>query len=160
LKPGLEPALRELGIRGDIIKTMHRAMTGAGREPEMSGFALHGDNPADPVLGRLVGRGMYDEMKGTAYAIVEGVDGRSHHLRSSDLDMTGDAKPGAIVEARSYEDAKGRKRLSLAATRFITSRLRSLVSTASWMLRTRRTPSSNSHTCRLLVFLSQRPTRA
>ena len=114
LKPGLEPALRELGIRGDIIKTMHRAMTGAGREPDVSGFALHGDDPADPVLGRLVGRGLYDEMKGTAYAIVEGVDGRTHHLRFSDLDMTGDAKPGAIVEARSYDDAKGRKRLSLA----------------------------------------------
>jgi hypothetical protein len=25
---GLEPALRDLGIRGDIIKTMHRAMSG------------------------------------------------------------------------------------------------------------------------------------
>ena len=29
LKPGLEPALRDLGIRGDIIKTMHRAMSRA-----------------------------------------------------------------------------------------------------------------------------------
>lgn len=28
--------------------------------------------------------------------------------------MTGDAAPGAIVEARSYDDAKGAKRLSLA----------------------------------------------
>jgi hypothetical protein len=28
--------------------------------------------------------------------------------------MTGDAAPGAIVEARSYDDAQGRKRLSLA----------------------------------------------
>jgi hypothetical protein len=28
--------------------------------------------------------------------------------------MTGDAQPGAIVEARSYEDASGRRRLSLA----------------------------------------------
>ena len=28
LKPGLEPALRDLGVRGDIIKTMHRAMSG------------------------------------------------------------------------------------------------------------------------------------
>ena len=26
LKPGIEPALRDLGIRGDTIKTMHRAM--------------------------------------------------------------------------------------------------------------------------------------
>ena len=56
LKPGLEPALRELGIRGDIIKTMHRAMTSTGREPDLSGFALHGDNPTDPVLGRQIGR--------------------------------------------------------------------------------------------------------
>ena len=28
--------------------------------------------------------------------------------------MAGDAKPGAIVESRAYDDAKGRKRLSLA----------------------------------------------
>ena len=80
---------------------MHRAMTGTRREPDMTGFALHGDDPADPVLGRLVGRGLYDELKGTAYAIVEGVDGRTHHLRFGDLDMTGDARLGAIVEARS-----------------------------------------------------------
>ena len=32
----------------------------------------------------------------------------------SDLEMTGDAKPGAIVETRAYEDANGRRRLSLA----------------------------------------------
>ena len=72
LKPGLEPRLRELGIRGDIIKTMHRAMSGAGREPDVSGFALHGDDPGDPVLGRLAERGLHDELKGSAYAIVEG----------------------------------------------------------------------------------------
>ena len=29
-------AARALGIRGDIIKTMHRAMSGAGREPDVS----------------------------------------------------------------------------------------------------------------------------
>ena len=56
LKPGLEPALRDLGIRGDIIKTMHRAMTGAGHVPDVTSFALHGDQPAEPVLGRLVAR--------------------------------------------------------------------------------------------------------
>ncbi len=40
-------------------------------------------------------------MKGTAYTIVAGVDGRTHHLKFSDLEMTGDAPAGAIVEARS-----------------------------------------------------------
>src|SRR5271157_5568233 len=114
LKPGLEPALRDLGIRGDIIKTMHRAMADLGHEPDVAGFALHGDQAAEPVLGRLVERGLHDELKGTAYAIIDGVDGRTHHLVLSDLEITGDAKPGAIVETRAYDDAGGRKRLSLA----------------------------------------------
>src|SRR5205814_1769009 len=106
--PGVEQTLRDLSVRGDIIKTMHRTMTGLGRKPDVSGFALHGDESADPVIGRLVGRGLYDELKGSAYAIVEGIDGRTHHVRFSDLELTGDAKPGAIVEARAYEDAMGR----------------------------------------------------
>ena len=114
LKPGLEPALRDLGIRGDIIKTMHRAMNRSEREPDVAGFVLHGDQPAEPVLGRLVERGLHDELKGTAYVIVDGVDGRTHHLLFSDLEMTGDTKPGAIVESRAYDDVVGRKRLSLA----------------------------------------------
>jgi hypothetical protein len=66
------------------------------------------------VTGRLVERGVHDELKGSAYAILEGIDGRTHHLRFSDLELTGDAKTGAIVEARSYDDAKGSKKLSLA----------------------------------------------
>jgi len=33
LKPSLEQTLRELEIRSDIIKTMHRAMAAAGHEP-------------------------------------------------------------------------------------------------------------------------------
>ena len=57
------------------------------------------------MLGRLVERGLHDELKGTAYAIIDGVDGRTHHLVFSDLEMTGDAKPGAIVETRAYDDA-------------------------------------------------------
>jgi type IV secretory pathway VirD2 relaxase len=115
LRPGFEQTLRELSTRGDIIKTMHRAMTGAGREPDISAFALHGDELPRPVIGRLLERGLHDELKGSAYAIVEGIDGRTHHLCFSDLELTGDAKTGAIVEARAYDDAKGRKRLSLAA---------------------------------------------
>ena len=114
LKPGIEDKLRDLSIRGDIIKTMHRAMGGVDCEPDVSGFALHGDEPVDTVLGRLVERGLHDELKGSAYAIVEGIDGRTHHIRFPDIEMTGDAAPGAIVEARTYDDAHGRKHLTLA----------------------------------------------
>jgi len=113
-KPRLEETLRELSIRGDIIKTMHRTMSGRAREPDVSAFALHTERPGDPILGRLAKRGLHDELKGTAYVIIEGVDGRTHHVRFANLDATGDASPGAIVETRLYEDAKGRKQLSLA----------------------------------------------
>ena len=114
LKPGLESTLRDLAVRGDIIKTMHRAMTAQGRDADLSAFALHGGGNTEPIIGRLVERGLHDELVGNAYAIVDGVDGRTHHLRFADLDMTGDAKPGAIVELRSWEATKGKTRLSLA----------------------------------------------
>jgi hypothetical protein len=133
LKPGLEPALRDLGIRGDIIKTMHQAMSRTDREPDVAGFALHGDQPAEPVLGRLVERGLHDELKGTAYAIIDGVDGRIHHLVFSDLETTGDAEPGAIVETRAYDDAVGRKRLSLATRSDLTVEAQVSAPGATWL---------------------------
>ena len=133
LKPGLEPALRALSIRGDIIKTMHRALSDAGREPDVSGFALHSDAPAEPVLGRLVGRGLHDELNGTAYAIVEGVDGRMHHLKFPDLALTSDASPGAIVESRIYNDARGRQSLALAVRSDFSIEQQVTTSGATWL---------------------------
>jgi type IV secretory pathway VirD2 relaxase len=133
LKPGLEETLRDLGIRRDIVKTMHLMMSGGGREPDVSRFALHGDEPGDAVLGRLVARGLHDELKGSAYAIVEGVDGRTHHVSFSDLEMTGDAQPGAIVEVRAYEDANGRKRISLAIRSDLTLQQQITASGATWL---------------------------
>jgi hypothetical protein len=133
LKPEIETTLRELGIRSDIIRTMHRAMSGAGREADVAGFALHGEELGEPVLGRLVARGLHDELTGTAYAIVEGVDGRTHHVCFADLDMTGDAKPGAIVEVRMYEDQNGRHRLSLATRSDLTIEEQVTATGATWL---------------------------
>ncbi|MBL0923445.1 MAG: DUF3363 domain-containing protein [Sphingomonadaceae bacterium] len=113
IKPGLESTLRDLGMRGDIIKTMHRAMTTGGRETDPDRFAMHINTPADPVIGRLVERGLHDELTGQAYAIVDGADGRVHHLKFGDLEWTGDAAPGAIVELRSWEGDDGKVRASL-----------------------------------------------
>ena len=56
--------------------------------------------------------------------------------------MTGDAKPGAIVEARSYEDAKGRKHLSLATRSDFSSEAQVTASGATWMDRQLRSATS------------------
>ena len=133
VKPDVESALRDLGARRDIIKAMHQAVRRAGPRPDVSGFALHGEEPAAPVVGRLVERGLQDELKGTGYAIVEGIDGRTHHLRFADLELTGDAALGAVVEARSYADANGRNRLSLATRSDLTIDEQAVASGATWL---------------------------
>jgi type IV secretory pathway VirD2 relaxase len=113
LKPALEQTLRDLGTRGDIIKTMHRAMTGYGLATEAGRFALHYERATEPVIGRLVERGLHNELTGQAYAVVDGADGRVHHCKFTDIDMTGDAAPGAIVELRAWTDRRGREQTSL-----------------------------------------------
>uniref|UniRef100_UPI001D0AF3F3 DUF3363 domain-containing protein n=1 Tax=Roseobacter weihaiensis TaxID=2763262 RepID=UPI001D0AF3F3 len=111
LRPGMEDTLREMAVRGDIIKTMHRAMGGQTRSP--SDFAIEGQ-PDNPILGKLVDRGLHNELSGEAYAIIDGVDGRLHHLCFRDIDLTGDTPVGGIVETRSWAgNDGGSRRLAL-----------------------------------------------
>lgn len=110
----LEPTLRELGERGDIIKRMHRALSERGVERSASSYVLAGESLSDPIVGRLIDRDLDDELKGTAYAVVDGTDGRTHHIKLPDLDAAGDGPLGSIVELRRFEDANGRKRSALA----------------------------------------------
>lgn len=109
-----ESTLRALGERGDIIKRMHRSLAGYGIDSAAAGYVLAAEEIDTPIIGRLVERGLDDELRGSAYAILEGVDGRAHHIRFQDIDATGDSAPGSIVELRRYEDAKGRGRVALA----------------------------------------------
>ncbi|TIS55292.1 MAG: DUF3363 domain-containing protein [Mesorhizobium sp.] len=109
-----EATMRSLGERGDIIKRMHRSLAEHGIDRGTSGYVLAAEQIETPVIGRLLECGFDDELRGSAYAIVDGIDGRTHHIRFHDLDATGDSAPGSIVELRRYEDAKGRGRVALA----------------------------------------------
>ncbi len=109
-----EATLRELGERGDSIKRIHRGLTERGIERGAASYVLAGESLDHPVVGRLVDRGLDDELKGTAYAVVDGTDGRTHHIKLPDLDAAGDSAPGSIVELRKFDDAQGRRRVALA----------------------------------------------
>ena len=110
---GIETKLRAIAERGDIIKTMHRAAERDGLRFDPSALALHTAAAGEPVIGRLVARGLDDELAGSAFAVIDGADGRLHHLRFDNLELTGDARPGAIVELRQWDDRSG-TRQSLA----------------------------------------------
>ncbi|MBN9000345.1 MAG: DUF3363 domain-containing protein, partial [Rhizobiales bacterium] len=109
-----EAVLRALGERGDIIKRMHRALTEHGIERGSASYVLAAETIDTPIIGQLVTRGLDDELSGTAYAVVDGVDGRTHHIKLPDLDAAGDSAPGSIVELRRFEDANGQRRVALA----------------------------------------------
>ncbi|MCP3473525.1 relaxase/mobilization nuclease and DUF3363 domain-containing protein [Bradyrhizobium sp. CCGUVB1N3] len=128
-----ETTLRELGDRGDIIKRIHRSLTERGIERGTASYVLAGESLDVPVIGRLVDRGLDDELKGTAYAVVDGVDGRTHHIRLADLDAAGDSAPGSIVELRKFDDARGQRRLALAVRSDLSIEAQVMASGATWL---------------------------
>ncbi len=128
-----ETTLRELGERGDIIKRIHRGLTERGIERATASYVLAGEGLEGPVIGRLVDRGLDDELKGTAYAVVDGVDGRTHHIKFADLDAAGDSATGSIVELRTFDDAQGRRRVALAVRSDLSIENQVAASGATWL---------------------------
>ena len=113
LSEDAEPTLRSLGERTDIIKRIHQGLAEQRIERSMAQYALD-ENAARRLTGRLVARGLNEELQGTAFAVIDGVDGRVHHVCLPDLDAVSDANLGGIVELRQYEDVAGRARIGLA----------------------------------------------
>ncbi len=102
-----ESVLRALGERGDIIKRVHRGLTERGIDRAAGAFVLDAELRGDPIIGRLISRGLDDELKGSAFAVIDGIDGRAHHFRLKDLDATSDASPGAVLEVRRLPSRDG-----------------------------------------------------
>ncbi|WP_102324432.1 relaxase/mobilization nuclease domain-containing protein [Komagataeibacter saccharivorans] len=99
----LEERLRNLGERDDITRQMHRALKARGRDAEHvsrdpAHFRFHGETPEKPVTGRLIDRHLTDELGEKLSLVVDGLDGRVHHLRGFDPAQMEDIPSGAIVE--------------------------------------------------------------
>jgi type IV secretory pathway VirD2 relaxase len=130
-----ERTLRDLGIRGDIIKTMHRAMMESGIERGFDAYAIHDRSTAPPIIGRLVAKGLHDELTGEAYVVIDGVDGRAHHVRFPDLQMLEHSPPaGGIVELRRLQaEGLANSRLVLAVRSDLPIEAQVAASGATWL---------------------------
>jgi type IV secretory pathway VirD2 relaxase len=105
-----ERSLRDLGLRGDIIKTMHRAFTERGQDRGIGDYSIESANAASPVIGRLIDKGLHDELTGEAYAVIDGTDGRAHHIRLRGIEAFEHSPPiGGIVELRRFGKADERQ---------------------------------------------------
>jgi type IV secretory pathway VirD2 relaxase len=98
-----EATLRELGERGYIIKTMHRALEreGLAEDRHPARYVLHRENATERIVGRVLDKGLGgDEMGERVRLVIDGVDGRVHHIEM-DADRAEEISRGMIVVAGS-----------------------------------------------------------
>ncbi|KQX19175.1 MULTISPECIES: relaxase/mobilization nuclease RlxS [unclassified Sphingomonas] len=99
LADGLEAALRSIGERGDIIRTMQRELTARKLDRPWIGRSLYGagDSDPQPIVGRVIARGLADEHRDRHYLLVDGVDGHAHYVDIGRSDAVRPIPDGAIV---------------------------------------------------------------
>jgi len=120
VSPKAEPVLRELSERGDIIKTMHRALEreGLAEHRHPARYVLHRENATERIVGRVLDKGLGgDEMGERVRLVIDGVDGRVHHIemdaaRAEDVGrgmivVAGSAPPGPRAADRNIMDVAG-----------------------------------------------------
>jgi type IV secretory pathway VirD2 relaxase len=94
----LEATLRRAGERGDIIKTMHREMASKGLARSAADCVVYDARQnAQPVVGRIIVRGLSDEMSDRHYLVVDGIDGKSHYIDIGKGEATEPMSDGCIV---------------------------------------------------------------
>ena len=101
IAPNAEQTLRTLSERGDIIRTLQRAMGKAQRE-----LVFFDPERSRPVIGRIADKGLADELSDRAYVIVDGVDGRAYHARLAIGVNVSDLPLGGIIELRGVTEPR------------------------------------------------------
>jgi type IV secretory pathway VirD2 relaxase len=115
---GAQAKLRELAARGDIIRTVGRALSDRGDDRPLDSYAVVSGVPAKPIAGRLIDKGLHDELTGTAYAVIDGTDGRTHHVRLPGVEaLEHSSALGGIVELRGVGRPGEEKPTLILATR-------------------------------------------
>ncbi|MCL4674269.1 MAG: DUF3363 domain-containing protein [Sphingomonadaceae bacterium] len=93
LAPTAEHTLRAMGERGDIIRTMQRAL---GSMPVA--YAIFDPSIAtQPLTGRVAAKGLSDEHHDHRYLVLDGVDGRAHFVRLPPAVDGNDLPLGSVV---------------------------------------------------------------
>lgn len=110
---GWEDALKELGRRGDII----RSIAAAGGDDYRGRVSIF--DAADPrqalIIGRVVANGPGDELRDTRFLVVDGLDGRRWHVALARLEPGALPPPGAIIEAAPHRAGPRKSDRTIAA---------------------------------------------
>ncbi|MBS0292397.1 MAG: relaxase/mobilization nuclease and DUF3363 domain-containing protein, partial [Proteobacteria bacterium] len=105
-----EKTLRTLGERGDIIRTMQRAMSGEPRELVVFEPGQDVDGGGRTILGRVAAKGLADELRDRGYLVIDGVDGKAHYVALNSRDELANYPAGAVVEVKGSADVRAADR--------------------------------------------------
>jgi type IV secretory pathway VirD2 relaxase len=101
-----ESTLRAMGERGDIIRTMQRAMS--GKQRELAVFQPGEDGRA--IVGRIAGKGLADELHDKGYLVIDGIDGKAHYVALPPRSELEQYPAGAVVEVKGSTDVRAADR--------------------------------------------------
>lgn len=101
-----EKTLRALGERGDIIRTMQRAMSGKQRELAVFEPSQEQDGNSRVIVGRVAAKGLADELRDRAYLVIDGVDGKAHYVALNARDEPENYPTGAVVQVKASVDVR------------------------------------------------------
>ena len=99
LDPDMRVTLRRLGERGDIIKSMHRAMDGRDHSQLLDASMIYdpaSDN-AKPITGVILDKGVADDINDRAFLIVDGLHGKPVYVAIGGEARLPDFTKGNIV---------------------------------------------------------------
>ncbi|HBO0349226.1 relaxase/mobilization nuclease and DUF3363 domain-containing protein [Pseudomonas aeruginosa] len=102
LRDDTEATLRAMGERGDIVRTLQRAMGNAQRELAV----FEPDRGSLAVVGQVVAKGLADELHDRGYLVVDGLDGKAHYLTLPARTELANYPIGAVVETRSVGEPR------------------------------------------------------
>lgn len=100
----LEQTLRRMGERGDIIRTMQRELTARKLASERPDRVIDTELQ-QPIIGRVLHRGFLDEERDRHFLLVDGIDGRVHHIPIGRGDTTEATPEGSTVRIVPREAA-------------------------------------------------------
>jgi type IV secretory pathway VirD2 relaxase len=97
LADGFDETLRRMGERGDIIRTMQRELT--AKKLERAGVdQVIAERVEQPIVGRIIHRGLADEHRDRHYLMIDGIDGRVHYVNIGRGEATEPLPQDAIVK--------------------------------------------------------------
>lgn len=100
LRADLEPTLQAMGERGDIVRTLQRAFAGESRPLEI----LHQDGAPGYIIGRIVRKGLADELGDRGFLVLDGLDGKGRYVTLPPGAELADFPRGGVVRVRATPD--------------------------------------------------------